>query len=203
MNLLAMLDLSRDVVGGEWREVPGGITSDDSKYARLALPYQPPAEYDFKVEFTRTGRIEESVVQLFVLHGHGCAWVMNGWQGALCAFSMINGRVGKDNGTATRDVPLHAGERHISVVKVRKDAIEAYLDGKLLNRHPTNGSDLSLVRDWDLRGRPLGIGSFQNAVVFHAIEILEITGKGRLLVDSAGPVAPPTVQQDDQDDPVR
>jgi hypothetical protein len=181
MNLLAMLDLSRDVIAGEWKTVPAGIQSDNTKYARLALPYSPPAEYDFKIEFTRTTTIEESTSQFFRDNGHECAWTMHGWKGTLCAFNMIGTKAGNVNGTGVPDVPLRPGERHTSVVKVRRTYIEAWLDGKRISRYETDGADLSMNKEWDLMGRPLGIGSYGNSVVFHAIEVAEIAGEGKLL----------------------
>ncbi len=187
MDLLAMIDLDRDTIAGQWKQVPGGITSDDAKFARLVLPYDPPEEYDFRIDFTRTASNQESLLQIFRLHQRRCAWVMNGWKGTTCAFSLVSGKNGLDNGTGVKGIGLHAGERHSSVVKVRKDAIEAYVDGKLVTRYETDGSDLSLAKDWNLNNRPLGIGSFVSPTVFHAVEVVEISAKGKLHLGAAAP----------------
>jgi hypothetical protein len=106
---------------------------------------------------------------------------MNGWKGEASAFHMIGGKIGKDGPTAVRGLDFQAGKRHVSIVKVRKDAIEAYIDGELKTRYSTNGNDLTCVKDWDLKSKALGIGSYSNSTIFHAIEVTEYNTKGTAL----------------------
>jgi hypothetical protein len=181
VDLMKVIDLQRDVILGDWNKVADGLVSDDTKFARIALPYDPPPEYDFKIEFTRTDQIDESVVQLFRDQGHPCAWVMNGWKGEASAFHMIGGRIGRDGPTAVRGLDFQPGKKHTSIVKVRKDAIEAYIDGDLKTRYSTNGNDLTCVKDWDLKNKALGIGSYSNSTIFHTIEVTEYNTKGTVL----------------------
>jgi hypothetical protein len=179
VDLLAKIDLTRDVVAGQWMAVTGGISSDESKFARISLPYEPPKEYDFRVEFTRVLG-NDSVLQIFRDNGKDCTWVMNGWKGTACAFNLVNGKAGPDNDASTKEFDLKAGKRHVSILKVRKDFIEATLDGKVVVHFDTDGTNLSRGKDWNLgRPRTLGIGSNSCAAIFHKIEVVEVSGKGK------------------------
>jgi hypothetical protein len=40
---------------------------------------------------------------------------------------------------------------------------------------------LSIPVEWSVHGRCLGVGSHGAPVVFHSIEVVEITGEGRVL----------------------
>ena len=106
---------------------------------------------------------------------------MNGWKGEASAFHMVGGKIGRDGPTAVRGLDFDAGKKHTSIVKVRKDAIEAYVDGELKTRYSTNGNDLTCVKDWDLKSKALGIGSYSNSTIFHTIEVTEYNTKGTIL----------------------
>jgi hypothetical protein len=60
----------------------------------------------------------------------------------------------------------------MSVVKVRKDGIEAWLDGERICVYATDGHDLN-NRDWPINDAALGVGSEVSPTVFHAIELIE------------------------------
>jgi hypothetical protein len=181
INLLKLIDPARDTLTGGWQlhtgEFAPELSSDATQHARLGIPYQPPEEYDFRVDFTRTGG-DNCMAQLFT-HHNPCALILFGWKGTVCGFQQINNQSAERNSTGVRGVPTVSDQRHISVVRVRKDSIEAWLDGKLLVRYETDGSDLS-AKDWTITS-PLGVGSQLSPTRFHTIELIEITGKGQPL----------------------
>lgn len=49
MDLLRLVDLSKDAVSGTWTKEGSGFVSSVSNFAVLQLPYEPPAEYDLTV----------------------------------------------------------------------------------------------------------------------------------------------------------
>src|SRR5205823_2592434 len=53
VNLLPLVDANADAVIGAWKMADGALVSGNGDAARLQLPYQPPAEYDFVIEYTR------------------------------------------------------------------------------------------------------------------------------------------------------
>jgi hypothetical protein len=181
VNLLKLIDPSRDTMTGNWKLTTGEfapqLSSDAGQHARLNIPYQPPEEYDFRVDFTRTGG-DNCMAQMFT-HQNPCCLVLYGWKGTVSGFQQVKGVAADRNSTAVHELPTSNGQRHTSIIKVRKNAIEAWLDGNMIIRYDTNGDDLS-AKDWKIDA-PLGVGSQLSPTVFHTIEITEITGQGRAL----------------------
>jgi len=178
VNLLLLVDPARDAHSGTWRlrtgELSPELTSDGAQHARMNIPYDPPEEYDFRVDFTRTSG-DNCMTQIFTHQKQACL-VVYGWKGTVTGFQQINDQSAERNPTGVRGLPTENGQRHTSVVKVRKNSIEAWLDGKLITRYETDGSDLA-SKDWQVE-RALGIGTQQSPTVFHRIELTELSGPG-------------------------
>lgn len=181
VNLLRLIDPTHDTMTGTWKLATGEfapqLTSDATQHARLNIPYEPPQEYDFRVDFTRTGG-DNCMAQMFT-HHNPCCLVLYGWKGTVSGFQQVNGQSAERNSTAVHDLPTSNGQRHTSIIKVRKNAIEAWLDGNLITRYDTNGDDLG-AKDWRIDS-PLGVGSQLSPTIFHTIELTEITGQGHPL----------------------
>ncbi len=182
VNLLPLLDPARDAVHGAWKREGGDLVSDGSvAYARLRLPYQPPEEYDFRIEFTQRGGSD--LLQLLTGRGRSFTWLMGAWGGRWDCFDTVKGHPctregGNILGAASG---VRRGGRHVSVVQVRKDSIAAFLDGKLVVRHPTDFSDLGIPREWSVGEGALGLGTTFCTTVFHAVEVVEVSGTGKPL----------------------
>src|SRR5262249_31526637 len=80
LDLPALVDPSKDAKTGQWvrqgTAIVGSRTrpNDQSRHAVLELPYRPPEEYDFTIEFTRRGG--GGVSQYLALpDGRECEWV--------------------------------------------------------------------------------------------------------------------------------
>jgi hypothetical protein len=181
VNLLKLIDPAQDTSTGIWQlrtgEFAPELTSDASQHARLNIPFQPPVEYDFRVDFTRTAG-DNCMTQIFT-HQNPCCLVLFGWKGTVSGFQQINNQSADRNATGVRGLATASGQRHTSIVKVRKTFIEAWLDGNLLTRYDTDGADLT-IKDWKIEA-PLGLGTQLSPTTFHTIELTEITGQGRAL----------------------
>jgi hypothetical protein len=181
VNLLKLIDPATDTLTGNWRQITGEfapqLTSDATQHARLNIPYQPPQEYDFRVDFTRTSG-DNCMTQIFT-HQNSACLVLFGWKGAFSGFQQINNQNADKNPTGVKDLPTANGQRHTSIVKVRKHSLEAWLDGNLIIHYDTDGQDLG-AKDWKIDA-PLGVGTQQSPTTFHTIEITEITGHGKPL----------------------
>ena len=65
-------------------------------------------------------------------------------------------------------------------MRVRKNGVEALLDGKVMSKWDTDYSDASPAPFWSLRDRSLlGLGTGSSKTVFHAIEVKEVSGPGK------------------------
>jgi hypothetical protein len=170
VNLLPLIDIADDTVSGHWRFEDGRLISDGSAFARIRVRYDPPPEYDFRIEFVRLEGSDD-VVQMVNEGGRRCAWQMAGGYGREWAFDAILGRKVVFNPHPR----LSNGQRHTSIVRVRHDGISAFFDGKLAGQVQAKSSDLSLPVRWSLLGgRGLGLGSAYSRTVFYTAEVTEI-----------------------------
>ena len=77
----------------------------------------------------------------------------------------------------TRRFTVKPGVRHTSLVKVRKDRIQAFVDGQLVVEHKTDYRDLSRQDDWSFRNNDkLGLGTWNQPTHFHRVELIDQTG---------------------------
>ncbi|MDB5358474.1 MAG: hypothetical protein JWN24_4927 [Phycisphaerales bacterium] len=182
VDLLARFDAGRDVVYGKWTFRDGEITSGDGVDTRVELPYVPGEEYDFRVVFTRVSG-NSAFDQLCRLGDQSFEWEIGYDRNTAFGFQDLDGAHIDRNGSAVR-VPkcVENGRTYVSIVKVRKGRIEGWLNGQLVKTMDVTGVRLSLPEQWLLRHPEcLGVGTYANPIVFHEIEVIEVTGKGKLL----------------------
>ena len=183
INLLRMIDLKRDVIAGEWKRDGAAVVSDTSDAPRLEFPYQPPEEYDFRIVFTRRDGEILDVFQILAGGGKQFMWLTGGRNGVF-GFGMVQGKWAPNptNPTFVRGPTTGiAGATQTSLVEVRKDGVKAYLDGKLISQWKTY-ADFSMNATYALRDeKRLGIGTYKTATAFQKIEVVEVTGRGKIL----------------------
>ncbi len=170
INLLAMINPAKNTRAGKWKLENGILTSDNQNGARMWIPYLPPEEYDFRIVLSRSDG-DSAVLQFAARGEHEMIWCM-GYN----KIFVLNEK--------HQDIKceLVNGRKYKSVIKVRKDSVQFFLDDqkileekdeeKLFQRGLWNSlSDEKL----------LGVGSFFSPTAFYSIEIQEVTGKGKAL----------------------
>ncbi|MCY3020787.1 MAG: hypothetical protein NTW87_17355 [Planctomycetota bacterium] len=182
VDLLVLVQPHRDAVAGVWTSKDGALVSDKTLYARVAIPYAPPQEYDFRVRFTRQEGTD-SVTQIMSRGERSFGWVMGGVNNTVFGFETVGGVSAMANPTTVkRTACLENGKAYTSLVQVRKTGLKAYLDGQLVCQWRTDFSDMDVYKDWKLpMPGILGVGSWNGPTVFHSIELVEIAGKGKAL----------------------
>ena len=160
---------------GEWTRTDSELHVEALPWARLAVANNPPAEYDFEVSFTRrTG--EDSIALIFVMNGHTAAFDIDAWKEHLAGFQTIDGLQlnDRDNPTRVEDQQLINGRRYTVLLEVRRDRINAFVDGQPLRSYEGDGRNLDLLLGWALKGRArLGLGAYDSETIFHSVRLRE------------------------------
>ncbi|TWT81032.1 putative cysteine protease YraA [Planctomycetes bacterium CA13] len=175
IDLSKRVDVSKNTVAGVWRKSSEGLTTDAARSSRLTLPYQPNEEYDFRVKFTRTSGVH-SVALMFATGSGQATFEIDAWGQHLAGLQMVNRQTLQNNPTRSENHMLKNGRTYTAEVQVRKDRVRALLDGKLLSEYITDGFDLTIPDLWEMpNSRALGIGAYESATTFHAIEVRPVT----------------------------
>lgn len=179
VDLLARIDPRRHALSGRWSQDQGNLISDRLAGCRIQIPYEPPEEYDFRVEFTRLEGQDE-IVQICSKSGSSFAWSMDHHQDRTFGFSaMVEAPTPGPVQTRAVD-PLVNGRRYVSLVQVRKDGCKAYLNGWRVGAWSTDFTGSRAGPVWSLLSdRALGLGAQESVVAFHRAELREVTGRGR------------------------
>ena len=122
VNLLELVQLgeSGDAIQGQWSREPDGLHSTRASIMRL--PYRPPAEYDFTIEFT-INKVEPDgyVNQICSVGDAGFCWLMGRFGNAICDFANVDGFY---NPPGRRAPPVFEnGKTYQSVVSVRRRGV--------------------------------------------------------------------------------
>ncbi len=191
--LMPLIDPDRDAVKGKWRMENGELLHfQHETVARLRIPYQPPDEYDFTMEFTRLGGWE--ILQFLSHGGREFFFSLGANANTRGGFGLIDGKTVGENPTTIR-APLQAQtflqyrRRYKVVIHVRRDWIAASVDGKLVAKYPTDFTNLSVPGDYSIGPNTLGVGLVDANTTFHKLEIAEITGEGKRLRDPNTPAS--------------
>ncbi len=136
----------------------GELVTQAAAGSRIVLPVRPDGEYDFRVSFTR--RIgAHSIALIFVAGGNQATFEIDAWGQHLAGIQNIKGQSLRENPTRSENQPLQNGRRYSAEVRVRKDRVEGYLDGKLISTYRGNGSDLSMLSSWQIPDQAARPGS--------------------------------------------
>ena len=138
VDLLKLVDLGRDVIRGTWWKFGDGAIACDPAPAGafLEMPYVPPREYDYRIVFVSTNA-NEMIEQVCTGGSTRIGFGVGEFGNTVAGFHRVGGQW--INCTTTKaNVWLVSGRRHVSVVKVRKDSVEGWFDGRKITGCPTD-----------------------------------------------------------------
>jgi len=149
VELLALTDVRRDAVTGQWREGPDGLQATTDTCALLALRGPEAASYELTVRFTRTSG-KDTVCVTIPVGRRRCCLVLDSWNGKASGLEYIDGKEATENPTTVRRKVVVNGKQNTVRLAVR-----ALPEGDADIVVDLNGKRLV---SW--RGRPavLGIG---------------------------------------------
>ncbi|MBI1314871.1 cyclic nucleotide-binding protein [bacterium] len=169
-SIIDSADVSKPAAG-EWSRSNGELATNAAAGSRIALPIRPDGEYDFRVSFTRRTGVH-SIALIFVAGSGQATFEIDAWGQHLAGIQNVDSRSLRENSTRSGNHTLQNGRRYTAEVRVRKDRVEGYLDGRLISTYRGDGSDLSMLGSWQIPDRTaLGIGAWDAEAIFHAIEV--------------------------------
>jgi hypothetical protein len=198
VDLMALLDPARDLLNGtgSWMMGTDGLLTTAESRDALILPYRPPDEYDFVIEFTRLSG-QQAISQLVVKPGArqlietdlGFEWFMGGSASPASGFRAIAVVEPSPNPPGWKaDPAVENGKRHKAVIEVRKDRVRALVDEQLVSEwagdyasvsNPYN-AEIAPVQKGAFLNR-LGLRTWDTAVAFHQVYVVEVTGTGEAM----------------------
>ncbi len=187
IDLLPLVDVTRDAVSGQWEQEEQGFKCDASRASRLMLPVVPQGDYELEVEFTRQGGNESINLILPVARGKS-SWCSTAIPSGASAqgLDMVDGEYAYRNPTTVAPFRLENGRRYRTTVKVAradgKATIEAHLDGTRLFTWTGAETSLSLLAAYQLPNRRCpGLMSYESAATFHAARLRMTSGQLAML----------------------
>jgi TolB-like protein len=184
VNLLSLVVPDRDVKKGKWRMENGELHASGGG-AVIQFPYQPPAEYDFRIVFARVNG-GDCVNQNCSANGRQFIWFLDAFGSHTSKFAQVTRKTDNDDPAGkitSAHTLLNNNQDYTSIVKVRKNSVAAYLDGELIAERKTDYSDMRAFPGWGLaRSDVVGLGA-NGGTTFRTVEVIEITGTGKTLAE--------------------
>jgi hypothetical protein len=179
INLLSLINPQKDTITGNWSLKDGELISDGSRDARIQIPYQPPEEYDLHISFTCTEG-NEYIAMILANPNHQFIWLMGAWNNTIFGFHLVDNKEANHNPTTVKH-RLENNKKYFCNIKVRKNMISVILDDKVIIEYKTDFNNFSKHPVWTLRDdKALGVGSTERSIIFHTIEVVEISGCGTI-----------------------
>ncbi len=177
LNLLSMIDPTKDAVAGQWEIKDGALVVQQCVDGRLQIPYEPPEEYDFIVEFSQA-KAAVAMVQIVTTKKSQGVWAFV-WSDQ-CGLGNFK-TSGRDSICSAKLPPLQPDKVYRSMLQFRRGSFRAYIDGVLVMQLTTDLSTLEMQKYWQLPQQSLGVGVDAPLTTFSRIEIIEISGPGKRL----------------------
>lgn len=170
-DLLDAANSDYTVIVGDWTVSESGLVVSAMDGARVRFNFQPPTEYDFQVEFTRHSG-EASIALIFVAGEGQAVFDIDAWNRHLAGIQLIDGQALNENPDAAEVLEIDNGTPHLATVRVRRDRVETWIDGRHLTTYRGNGSNLSVLGLWDLSDpTAIGIGAWNSHTTFHRVRL--------------------------------
>jgi hypothetical protein len=175
VHLLSLVD-ERELTEEGWSRQGTGVVTDRDDSHVLTLPYLAPDEYDLKADFARLTNNNDIIVAFPVGRGT-CDFSVGAHNNKHVLLGRIRGDWDSNNPTMTPGgVPNN--ERHSMEIKVRRDGVEACLDGKRVCYWQTNGDDLISYR-WFMHSPGfIALTGWKGKVAFYSVDLTALHGAG-------------------------
>ena len=147
VDLISKLD-AKILQQKEWILRDGALMSPRGAVHLLPIGWTPPAEYDLTCSFKRLYP-SGSLSLIFDFNGRQCALVISGDEDTRIGFELVGGKLLNDNESLhIIPEPLAQDKRMAVTIKVRRNALSAFVGEKKICSLPGAGSNLKLDESW-------------------------------------------------------
>ncbi|MBI3855794.1 MAG: protein kinase [Planctomycetes bacterium] len=185
IDLLALVQPQRDGIKGDWTKDNGVLVAPgDTAWARLQIPFAPPAEYDLTLAVERRAG-EKSFVVGIVWGGRPATIVIDGdAPGSTYASGLdnIGGKRFSANETMTPGRFLAAGKPSVVAISVRKGSVALSIDGQPLFDWKGEPGRVTIHDGWKVPlSEGLMLGCYETQFSVQQMSLVPVTGAGRKL----------------------
>ena len=188
LDLLPIIDVQKDAVAGDWKKTEGVLESPKQFGARIEIPYEPPAEYEFTVIATPLDEPNGLIIGQ-LMGGHRFLTLIEHnvrKDEPASALENVDGRnVGSNTTTIMADL-LRKNRPSQIIVTVRKGSVVVRCDGRKIIDWSGKPEQLSLGDYWNTpNANTLFLGAYDCRYRFSRVSIAPISGTGKQLRQEA------------------
>lgn len=177
-ELLDAVDIAQDTVRSGWSKRNAKLVST-GPHAVIMLPYIPADEYDARFIIQRQSGSEAFVVNLPRVD-RTCTFMLCGFGGTLHGFEIIKGvRILDQPGHLVKPGLLRTGNLDVLILQVRREQINAYINGQLLCECRQSAQVMEPFEHWTTPNiERLAVGSWASEFELQSVKVLDWTGFG-------------------------
>ncbi|GEM_PF-186202 len=203
VDLIAAVDIGRDVVRGKWGVNTNWLQSQGGD-SSLQFPVEPSGSYGLEATFAREADTEQISVILPVGNSRQVMLVVDGHATGICGLEAVNDQSPGEENRSQSQFPIENDQHYVVHADVRRHNgnvhIQAGIDGKELIDWTGPASQLSIAETWAMPSKNavgLASGSGNGGgtwVTFRNVRLMTIDGSSesggnQLLASSLSPKA--------------
>jgi hypothetical protein len=183
IDLLALVDVKRDQVAGDWTLEDGRLTSPKQYGARIELPYVPPEEYELTIIAEPLDEPNGLILGQICGRQRFLALASYDIGGEpASALENVGGKNVSANATTVRRTIFEQNRPSCLVCTVRKDAVTVTCDGHPLLEWKGDPKELSLGDYWKTpHENVLFLGAYNCRYRFSRVTLVPLSGSGKPL----------------------
>ena len=179
VDLLQVIDLSRDAIAGVWRFDGGTLLTPRVQWARLQVPCAPPEEYDLRIVALRE-QGSDSLNIGFIYGGRQGMLMVDGNGGSTSWVDLTTPYDLSANETAAAGSRLRENRRATIVIAVRRSGVAVSVDGEKVISWGGPPAELKLISGYRIpREDALFVGSWETVFRIFEVSLVPIAGEPR------------------------
>jgi hypothetical protein len=179
IDLLKLIDVRKDAVGGKWRFDGATLIAPTVRFGRIQIPYRPPEEYDVTLVAERLEGAN-SVVLGLLAGERQFALVIDAFDhDTTSGLDLIDHRPFPETETAVKGRILTNGNPSTIRVAVRRTWVQVKVDEKSIIEWKADFERVSLFPDWRVPlGKALFLGAWTAPYRIHSLTLTPLSGPG-------------------------